>query len=338
MAEPVIRLEKVGRRFNAVDAVLDVTFDVQAGETCVLVGPSGCGKTTTLKMINRMVEPSAGQILVRGLDTRELDPVELRRSIGYVIQQVGLFPHMTVEENVAIILRLLGYDPARRRRRVAELLELVGLPPAQYLDRKPAQLSGGQQQRVGVARALAADPDIVLMDEPFGAVDPLVRKQLQAEMKRIQSELHKTIVFVTHDLSEAFFLADRLVLLRDGHLVQQGSPHDLLFAPSDPYTQAFLAEAGELAGLGFQRISELAEPLRPGKLDRACATVGTAMSVIEVIRRIARVLKDGGYQGRDFVLVEDARGAAVGTVSLAALVRAVGGVGATTTMDPSCTI
>src|SRR5688572_15544520 len=205
-------------------AVEDLTLSVPAGRICVLVGPSGCGKTTTLKMVNRLIEPTSGRILIDGVDAATIDVVELRRGIGYVIQQVGLFPHQTVAANVATVPRLLGWTPSRLRERADELLTLVGLDPTRYRDRFPAQLSGGERQRVGVARALAADPPIMLMDEPFGAVDPIVRERLQNELLRLQDDLAKTILFVTHDIDEAIKMGDLVVVLQLGGRIAQAGP------------------------------------------------------------------------------------------------------------------
>ncbi len=241
----MIALEHVSKLFTShgqtVRAVDDVSLEVGAGELHVLIGPSGSGKTTTMRMINRLETTSSGRITVDGRDVLAMDVVELRRSIGYVIQQGGLLPHFTVAENVAMVPRLLGWKKPRRRDRAHELLSLVGLPPALFADRYPRQLSGGQQQRVGVARALAADPPIVLMDEPFGAVDPITRKGLQRELRRIQEEVRKTIVFVTHDIAEAFLLGDRIVLMSEGRVVQNGRPADLLRRPADHFVTAFMS-------------------------------------------------------------------------------------------------
>jgi osmoprotectant transport system ATP-binding protein len=322
----VVRLERVSKRFGAARAVDEVSLRVGSGETVVLIGPSGCGKTTTLKMINRLVEPDAGTVRVRGQDVRTLDPVALRRSVGYVIQQVGLFPHMTVEANVTIVLRLLGRDPARRRARAGELLELVGLPAAEFLERYPRQLSGGQQQRVGVARALAADPDIVLMDEPFGAVDPITRKQLQRELRRIQAEVRKTIVFVTHDLGEAFGLADRIVVMDRGAVRQDGTPRELLFAPADGFVTRFVGEDRGLRALSLQPVAELLPaggPAGSSLLPADAPSVLADESVLAAIRRLGRdgtaALAEPGRIG-----VRDGAGALVGQLAPGQLLQAVG--------------
>jgi osmoprotectant transport system ATP-binding protein len=235
----VIVLDGVGKSFDggASFAVRDLSLEVREGETLVLLGSSGCGKTTTLKMINRLVEPTEGSIRVGGADVRGTDPVRLRRSIGYVFQGIGLFPHMTVGRNVAVVPRLLGWPRPARAVRVAELLELVGLPARDFEDRFPDELSGGQQQRVGVARALASDPSVLLMDEPFGALDALTRDSLQKELQSLRKELGKTIVFVTHDVFEALTLGDRIGILHDGRLEQVGTREEVLRRPAGPFVR-----------------------------------------------------------------------------------------------------
>lgn len=240
--DPMIRLDRVSKRYaDGTTAVAGLSLDVLPGELAILVGPSGCGKTTTMKMVNRLIEPSSGRIVLDGEDVTRADPVELRRRIGYVIQQIGLFPHLSVADNVATVPKLLGWDRNRTRSRVTELLELVGLDPALHGPRYPHQLSGGQRQRVGVARALAADPPVLLMDEPFGAVDPIARDRLQAEFLRLQGEVRKTIVFVTHDLDEAVKLGDRIAVLREGgHLEQYDTPATILGHPASPFVADFV--------------------------------------------------------------------------------------------------
>ncbi len=232
-APPAIVLDRVSKVYSGESAaVSDLSLAIEPGEVLVLVGTSGSGKTTTMKMINRLVEPSAGTIRIGGRDIREIDPIQLRRSIGYVIQEIGLFPHMTVSKNIALVPSLKGWPKARQAERVAELLELVGLPPREYAHKHPHQLSGGQKQRVGVARALAGDPDILLMDEPFGALDPLTRAQLHEEFLKLQARLRKTVVFVTHDMLEAIRLADRMAVMDGGVLLQVGTPRDILGRPA----------------------------------------------------------------------------------------------------------
>jgi osmoprotectant transport system ATP-binding protein len=237
----VLTLQGLTKRYpNGQVAVHDLSLDVRDGETCILIGPSGCGKTTTLRMINRLVEPTSGRILLDGEDVGGMDPVRLRLRMGYVIQQVGLFPHMTVADNVATVPRLLGWDRRRVRARVSDLLELVGLPPAIYGRRYPGQLSGGQQQRVGVARALGADPPVLLMDEPFGALDRVTRERLQNEFLAIQARMRKTVVFVTHDIDEAVRLGDRIAVMREGSLEQYDRPAQLLARPATRFVADFL--------------------------------------------------------------------------------------------------
>ena len=239
-------------------AVEDLSFEVPAGKTCVLVGPSGCGKTTSLKMVNRLIEPTSGRILIGEGDVMARDVIELRRSIGYVIQQVGLFPHQTVGENVATVPRLLGWDERRRQERARELLELVGLDPERYAGRYPAVLSGGERQRVGVARALAADPPVLLMDEPFGAVDPIVRERLQNELLRLQEQLAKTILFVTHDIDEAIKMGDLVAVLQvGGHLAQFGTPDEILSNPASDFVARFVGADRGLKRLALLRVGEL---------------------------------------------------------------------------------
>ena len=223
-------------------AVDHVDLAIETGTTTALIGPSGCGKTTSLKMINRLVEPTGGEILIDGRSIRDMPVLQLRRSLGYVIQHVGLFPHMTIARNIAVVPELLGWDKKRIRARVDELLDLVGLDPTEYRERRPAQLSGGQQQRVGVARALAADPPILLMDEPFGALDPITRANLQREIADIQKKLRKTIVIVTHDMDEAVKLADCIVVMEHGRIVQATTPADLLLRPATPFVASLLGE------------------------------------------------------------------------------------------------
>jgi osmoprotectant transport system ATP-binding protein len=233
----MIRLRSVFKCFDnqPTPAVEDLSLDIAEGETLVLLGSSGCGKTTTLKMINRLIEPTSGTIEVGGQDVRQHDVLALRRSIGYVFQGIGLFPHMTVEENIAVVPRLLGWPRARRRRRARELLELIHLDPERLATSYPPQLSGGQQQRVGVARALAADPSYLLMDEPFGALDAITRAALQQEVLALKKQLGKTIVFVTHDIFEALTLADRIAVMHQGRLEQVGPPSEILHAPATAF-------------------------------------------------------------------------------------------------------
>ena len=261
-ALPVTYREATKRYAGAANAAVEaLSLEVEAGEICVLVGPSGCGKTTAMRMVNRMVEITDGDILVGDRSVRDRTPFELRREIGYVIQQIGLFPHRTIGENIATVPELVGWDKRRTRDRVGELLELVGLP-AEVRDRYPHQLSGGQRQRVGVARALAVDPPIMLMDEPFGAVDPIVRSRLQDEFLRLQQEVRKTIVFVTHDIDEAIKMGDRIAIFRQGgHLEQYAPPDELLAEPASDFVADFLGAERGLKRLALIPVSAVkAEP------------------------------------------------------------------------------
>ena len=238
-------------------AVNELTLEVPAGEICVFVGPSGCGKTTAMRMVNRMVELTSGDILVGGESVRERSPARLRREIGYVIQQTGLFPHRTIADNVATVPRLVGWDRDQARERVRELMELVSLDP-ELAGRYPTELSGGQQQRVGVARALAADPGVMLMDEPFGAVDPINRERLQNEFLRLQAEVRKTILFVTHDIDEAIKMGDRVAVMRQGgHLAQFATPAELLMSPADGFVEDFVGADRALKRLALMRVSDI---------------------------------------------------------------------------------
>ncbi|MFD3650876.1 ABC transporter ATP-binding protein [Streptomyces cyaneofuscatus] len=259
----MIRFEHVTKRYaDGTTAVDDLSFEVAEGELVTLVGPSGCGKTTTMKMVNRLIEPTEGTIFLDGEDISAVDPVELRRRIGYVIQQVGLFPHKTVLENTATVPHLLGWKRGKGRERAAELLDLVGLDPSVYGDRYPEQLSGGQRQRVGVARALAADPPVLLMDEPFGAVDPVVRERLQNEFLKLQAQVRKTVLFVTHDIEEAVRLGDRIAVYGNGRIEQFDSPATVLGAPATPYVADFVGADRGLKRLSVTPIeeSDLAQP------------------------------------------------------------------------------
>ena len=284
----MITFDRVTKRYSGADgpgAVHDLTLEIPSGEIVVLVGPSGCGKTTSLKMINRLIEPSSGVIAIDGEDTRTRDVNDLRRSIGYVIQQVGLFPHISVEDNVATVPKLIGWDRRRIKTRVGELLELVGLPPDQYAKRLPAELSGGERQRVGVARALAVDPNIMLMDEPFGAIDPIARERLQNELLRLQQVVRKTIVFVTHDIDEAVKLGDRVALLSKGGVLQQyAPPAELLARPASDFVTSFLGEARMVRRLALLKLRDVTlQPVNgatPSATVKADATLRDALDVV----------------------------------------------------------
>jgi len=301
----MITFESVSKRFGAgPPAVDDLSLEIAEGELTVLVGPSGCGKTTSLRMINRLEELSEGRILVDGRDIMATDPIELRRGIGYVMQSSGLFPHRTIRNNIGTVPLLLGWERDRINQRVNELVELVGLTP-EMLDRYPHALSGGQQQRVGVARALAADPPIMLMDEPFAAVDPIVRTRLQDELLRLQKRLHKSIVFVTHDIDEAIKIGDRIAVFRDGgRVAQYASPTELLAAPTSDFVVDFLGAERELRRLALVSVSDAGFEMGP---------VVTPGDSAETAREAAE------RHGSDWVLVVDADGRLQGWTSLDAL-------------------
>lgn len=238
----VLKIENVSKVYKGgKKAVKNITLDIKKGEFICFIGPSGCGKTTTMKMINRLIEPSEGKILINGENIMEKDPVELRRQIGYVIQQIGLFPHMTILENITLVPKLLKWSDQEKKERALELLQLVDMGP-EYLERYPYELSGGQQQRIGVLRALASNPPLILMDEPFGALDPITRDALQEEFKNLQRTLNKTIVFVTHDMDEAIKLADRIVILKAGEIVQVGAPDEILRNPANEFVEEFIGK------------------------------------------------------------------------------------------------
>jgi osmoprotectant transport system ATP-binding protein len=308
----MIRLENVSKTFpgTARPAVDGLDLDVPGGTTCVLIGPSGCGKTTTMRIVNRLIEPDQGRIVVEGEDVTRSDAVELRRRIGYVIQQVGLFPHMTIAQNVATVPQLLGWPQERIARRVEEMLSLVGLEPAQFLARHPRHLSGGQRQRVGVARALAADPPVLLMDEPFGAVDPIVRAGLQAELLGILRRLAKTVIFVTHDIDEAIRMGDLIAIMKDGRLVQCAAPEELLAAPKDSFVADFVGSDRALKRLTLTTAGEAA---RPGAAPAPGApNVAAGTSLRDVLSLLLQ-------SGADLANVADANGGSIGTVSLATI-------------------
>ncbi|MGZ6744536.1 MAG: ABC transporter ATP-binding protein [Nocardioides sp.] len=304
--QPMIRLSGVGKTYDdGTVAVQSLDLEVAAGELVVLVGPSGCGKSTTLKMVNRLIEPTTGTIEIDGQDVTRADPVQLRRGIGYVIQQVGLFPHQRIETNVMTVPLLYGESKATARRRAHELMELVGLDPATYAGRYPHQLSGGQRQRVGVARALAADPPVLLMDEPFGAVDPVVRVRLQDEFLRLQRELGKTVLLVTHDIDEAVKMGDRVaVFATGGRLAQFATPAELLGRPADDFVADFVGSTRGLRRLTVTRI----DPAHLEPLDGVSAgDLGSAIDVDSTLEEaLAALLRDdrpmiGVKQGARFV-------------------------------------
>jgi osmoprotectant transport system ATP-binding protein len=307
----MIELERVSKAFPGAKhyAVDRLSLAVPSGHTCVLIGPSGCGKTTTVRLINRLIEPTSGRILVGGEDVMTVDPVSLRRRIGYVIQQVGLFPHMTVAQNVATVPRLLGWPKARIAARVEEMLRLVGLDPAEFMKRHPRHLSGGQRQRVGVARALAADPPVMLMDEPFGAVDPVIRARLQGEFLGILRSLRKTVVFVTHDIDEAIRMGDLIAVLDQGRLVQFGPPDRLLAEPRNAFVADFVGADRALKRLALVTAGEAAGPDLP---PAGAPTVTAAVSLREALSVLLA-------RNCDVASVVDSTGIPAGTLTLAAI-------------------
>ncbi|HEY8676663.1 MAG TPA: ABC transporter ATP-binding protein [Candidatus Dormibacteraeota bacterium] len=284
----MITFDRVTKHYGEADAVRDLSLEIPSGEIVIFVGPSGCGKTTSLKMINRLIEPSAGVISIDGTDTAAVDVNELRRSIGYVIQQIGLFPHYTVAENVATVPRLAGWDKKRIAARVDELLDLVGLPAARYAGRLPAELSGGERQRVGVARALAIDPNILLMDEPFGAIDPIARERLQNELLRLQQVVRKTIVFVTHDIDEAIRLGDRVALFSLGGVLEQyATPAELLAHPASDFVADFLGEGRMVRRLSLITVRDVPLAQLNGKQDPT-ATVDAGATLRDALDAVLR--------------------------------------------------
>jgi len=289
--EPLIKLEHVTKAYPGVEkpAVKDLNLEVNPGEILVLVGPSGCGKSTTLRLINRMIEPTSGRIIYEGEDVTKGDPNELRRRMGYVIQQIGLFPHRTIAENIATVPKLLKWPKDKIRARVDELLEVVSMDPSIYRDRYPSELSGGQAQRVGVARALGADPDVLLMDEPFGAIDPITRDRLQNEFLRLQGELKKTIVFVTHDIDEAVKMGDRIAILREqSEIAQLDTPEHILTDPADEFVENFLGSGAILKTLTLRRVKDIElSPLvtlkEPFQRDQALTMMNDANTNVAVL-------------------------------------------------------
>ena len=299
----MIELEHVTKTFaDGTTAVDDVSFKVEDGELCVLLGPSGCGKTTTMKMINRLVPISKGRILLDGKDVLTFKDTELRKQIGYAIQEIGLFPHMTVAENIEVVPELKGWSKSKRRERAAQLLEMVKLNPGDFMDRYPKELSGGQRQRVGVARSLGADPECLLMDEPFGAIDPITRVDLQNEFLKIQQDIKKTIVFVTHDIYEAIKMGDKVALMNSGRLIQFDSPFNILFNPRDTFVSDFVGRDRALKGLQLIRAKEV--------MRKSVFTVPETARVEEVKSRA------GAEHDRDELPVVNGSGVFVGFVNL----------------------
>ncbi len=281
-AEPMIRLDELTKHYpgQPCPAVDRVCMDIPRGEIVVLVGPSGCGKTTTMELINRLIEPTSGRIFLDGEDVTRTDPNALRRRIGYVIQQIGLFPHFKVSDNIATVPRMLGWSRQRVAARVDELLDMVGMDPEVYRNRYPKELSGGQRQRIGVARAMAADPPVMLMDEPFGAIDPITRERLQNEFLRVQQQIQKTIVFVTHDVDEAIKMGDRIAILGEqSHIAQFDTPENILSNPANDYVEDFIGSGASLKRLNLSRVRDI-------DLETGCPTARLDESLPEIRRRL----------------------------------------------------
>ncbi len=320
----MIRFEKVFNRYpgEGSDAVRDLNFEIQAGTICMLVGPSGCGKTTTMKMINKLIEPTSGAIWIGGRNIDTVDTIELRLSIGYIIQDTGLFPHMTVGENIAVVPGELGWKKDRVNARIEELLELVDFNPKTFRNKRPHELSGGQKQRVGVARALAADPPIMLMDEPFGALDPITRAKMQDEFLSIQDKIRKTIVFVTHDIEEAIKMGDSIAVLKGGQIVQLASPMEILANPNDPFVSELIGGRNSLKMLNLMRCGQIMKPLPAGKTEAEPKGLAGAKQGVLGLRATAQdALAEMLRTGERFTYVQDAGGEVVGLVDFEDLLQ-----------------
>ncbi|GKX54665.1 glycine/betaine ABC transporter ATP-binding protein [Leminorella grimontii] len=297
--------QKNGQTFKAVN---DVNLHVPEGEMCVLLGPSGCGKTTTLKMVNRLIRPSGGRILINGEDTANMDTVTLRRKIGYVIQQIGLFPNMTIEENITVVPRMLGWDKKACKERAAELMNMVALDPNRFLKRYPKEMSGGQQQRIGVIRALAADPPVLLMDEPFGAVDPINRESIQNEFQEMQRKLKKTVMLVSHDIDEALKLGDRIAIFRKGQIVQCATPDELLAKPSDEFVGSFVGQDRTLKRLLLVQAGDVTD-MQETLTVRRSTPLSEAFAVMDDNDMRSIVVVNDDEKPLGFVKRREARGA-----------------------------
>ena len=302
----MIEFADVGKRYGEVTVLEHVSLRIEKGELTVLIGPSGSGKSTMLRLINRMIEPTSGKILLHGKNTLELDPVVLRRGIGYVIQSIGLFPHMTVLENIAVVPSILGTPKEQRFERSKELLDLMGLEPSTYSKRYPKDLSGGQQQRVGIARALAANPEVMLMDEPFSALDPITREGLQDEFSRIRKTLNQTIVFVTHDIDEAIKLGDRVCILNDGKIQQYDVPEIMLRNPANEFVANFLGEDRELKRLSRVSVKEFMRGVQHAPKD--ARTIRDSTTARDALVQL--------LNHRDELFVKNEQGQIVGVVEL----------------------
>lgn len=293
-----IKIDNVTKKYGSITAVQEVSLDIQGGELLILLGPSGCGKTTLLRMINRLVEIDEGKISINEQDILGFDPVLLRKNIGYVIQQIGLFPHMTVKENIGLVPKLEGWGEKKITDKVRDLLELVSLPPDEFINRRPKQLSGGQQQRIGLARAMVMDSPLLLMDEPFGALDPILRKQLQEEFISIKEKLQRTIIFVTHDIEEAFRLGDRIAILKDGQLIQLATKNELLVNPANDFISDIVDSKRKFKHLDNLTVQDIMLPLEEKYIFRADQTAESAIKKMrEAEIEFGIVLENHQYMG-----------------------------------------
>lgn len=311
----MIKLENITKSYDGITAVKDLTLEVKEGEFVVLLGPSGCGKTTTLKMINRLITPTSGRIYVEGQDISTVNPIELRRQIGYVIQRIGLLPHMTISDNIALVPRLKGWSKDKRIKRTDELLDMVDLDPETYRDKYPHQLSGGERQRIGVARALAVDPPILLMDEPFGALDPITRVQLQDEFLKLEEQVKKTVIFVTHDMDEAVRLADKIAIMDDGQLHQYATPMEILKHPADDFVAQFMGGDRffrQLKLLTVRDVMQVSLGDIPGAQE---SEAQEAIPSISSECRLDIALEKMLTAGKDQLSVEDERGTSIGILN-----------------------
>ena len=311
----MITYKNVKKSYGDREIIKGVSFTVEQGEFVVMIGPSGCGKTTTVKMLNRLIEPSEGQILINGVDNKEMDLVKLRTSIGYVIQQIGLFPNMTVEENISVVPKIMKWDKEKTKKRVRELLDIVNMPYEEYGKKYPKQLSGGQQQRIGVLRALAVNPPIIIMDEPFGALDPITREILQSEVKKIQKELGITVLFITHDMHEAMKLADRVIFMDGGHILQEAAPKEMVLHPANEEIRKFIS---------LQEVSLSGSQLTAGDVmlpyEGTVSAGAPVVSMNEGIKKISQTVDLSKYNK---IYVRDEAGAVVGVLSMESVVKSL---------------
>lgn len=316
----MVKLNNVTKKYDGITVVDNLNLEIEQGKFVVFIGPSGCGKTTTLKMINRLIEPTSGQIYINDENIISVNPVLLRRNIGYVIQQIGLFPNMTIGQNIEVVPKLLGWPVDKRRKRTKELLNMVSMDPEQYIDRYPYELSGGQQQRIGVLRALAVEPPLVLMDEPFGALDPITRESLQNEIKKLQQKLNKTVVFVTHDMDEAIKLADVIVIMKDGKIVQADSPEHLLSKPTNDFVAEFIGKHRISNGSYVEKVADVMKNSPVTVTKEKGPEESLALMKMKGVSTVIIVDANGHYEG--IVSIEEIRKRGMGVKSINELVSA----------------